>query len=1101
MGPRVLALACLVLASCGGGGEEKQGSLTGASATTDRPDRVRLAWTVEGDSPDLLYVERDGERIATLRGSARSFEDRMAATGTFSAPKLEAKAGSDAVHLRWGSVEALPGPDHVYTVVAVADGDETSRVTATGSRGPQVLEGWSILRDGEAVVTVPAIRRDHDDEDAGEGQLGEPQGVVVAERPGGLEVRWEPGSSVPGPAHEYGIVAFGPHGARVASAPVAASRSAPAADAFEILRDGTLVERLPPSARSFVDRGAHPGRAIAGSVVAMSGPDTVSVGWSPLAEAGTEHAYRVRAVAGDGGGPASRAVSGRRSKPAVQGWRITRDGVEVAAMPAVAQSWEDLGAAPPWIDAPVALSATRGTRADGVLLAWESGSSVVYHRYEVVAVTEEGDGDPSWALGGRALPELGYEVRRGGGQWVPVGDVRSWLDTNAPAAVVRPMQARAIVDRHRGFADLTLASPFSVEPVEPIVYTVRTSVAGLPTALTSSVDGFRGLDADFQWKRRDGARRTPIPGATSENDFDPEPPLNSSIAWVLEVSSGGVPIAESAQSLPVTISGYSSVSVSWGFACGVRSFDGRAVCWGTSQSSPPFMPKLPDTDFFSSVSAGRSHVCGLRLDGTIACRGGDVDANTEPSPAFEYESLSSGYEHACAVRVDDRKAICWGRNDLGRASPPADVEFLAVTAGFDHSCGLRMDGKAVCWGSYGAAPPDVKFSSIAAGRSFTCGVTAAGGGLRCWGSEEVGLVGEAPPTGSFVSVTAGKEHACALRAGDRIPVCWGRDLAGETVPDPSVVGALQISAGELATCAILPDERVRCWGAVSPPPSREAYSQVSAGVEHTCGIRRGDGRLRCWGYDPDARLPRMFTAEAFEAVSSGAASACAIRAADHGLSCWGGASANELDPPVDPEGYSGVAVGDGFACALRRADGKAICWGPRRPPSAPITPSDEAYLELAAGRTFVCGLLAFDRTIECWLGDGGFTDRLVYPGTFERVSASSTGGALCSLASGSWTASCWNVNGGLPGFSFFDSFDQVAIGANHACGIARGGGTLVCAGSAGKGQAGTPAIRAMSFTDVTAGKEFTCGVRQRDGYLLCWGDNWYGQAPSRAADP
>ncbi|HWV38299.1 MAG TPA: RCC1 domain-containing protein [Vulgatibacter sp.] len=1099
MGRGVLALACLVLAACGGK-EERSGSLTGATATTDLADRVRLAWTVEGDPPDRIHVERDGERIATLRGGARSFEDRGATAGSFAAPEVTAEAEVHAVHLEWGAVEALPGPDHVYTVIAVLGDGEMGRVQATGSRGPQVQEAWLVRRDGEEVAVLPAARRAYRDETAGTGQLGEPRDLAVTRVDGGLELEWTPGEPVPGREHGYEVAAAGPYGTGAASPPVTAARAAPEAEGIEILRDGGLLERVPSPATSYVDASAHPGRARAGGVVASPRVDSVMLLWETREEDGTEHAYRVRAYAGDELGPATEPVHERRIAPVVAQWRITRDGLEVAMLPPSMQAWEDFDADPPIVGPPVDLAATQGTRADGVLLTWESGSSVVLHQYEISAITAEGEGDRTGVVAGRALPSIGYEVMRSGGTWIPLGDVRSWLDVDAPPAVLRPMQAIAIEDRYRGFAQLGLVEPPSTRPDVAPVYTVRTVVSSQPGE-QAVVAGYRGMDLDFQWRRHEGETTTLLAGAEVPEDFDPSPPLNAPVSWVLEAWSGGDLVAESAPSAPMVLSGFRSVSVSWGFACAVRALDDRGVCWGTTQESPSFLPQLPEVDRFSVVSAGRSHVCGLRLDGTIACRGGDVDANTEPSPAFEYTSLSSGHEHACAVRTHDQAAICWGKNELGRASPPGGLEFASVSAGFSHGCGVQTNGKVACWGAYGAEPPDEDFLSISAGREVTCGVTVAGA-LRCWGADETGIVGGAPTSGRFESVTVGKKHACAVRQVDRTPICWGRDLAGETVPDPTLAGVLEISAGELLTCAVAADERIRCWGAASPAPSREAFAQISAGVEHTCGIRRDDGRLRCWGYDPNARLPRLNTTEAYLTVSSGAGSACAIRAEDGGLTCWGGQEVGDFDPPTDPEGFSSVAVGEGFACAIRRADGKLICWGPQAPPAAPISPSATAYLDFAAGRADVCAIRTFDRAVDCWLGVGARGEEFTFPGPFETLSASSNGSALCALRSGTWTPACWSVRGGVVGFAIFDSLERIAVGANHACGIVRGSqGTLACGGSTGKGQIGNAALRTLGYDDVTAGKDFTCGIKRRDGTLICWGDNWYGQAPSPFAIP
>ena len=125
---------------------------------------------------------------------------------------------------------------------------------------------------------------------------------------------------------------------------------------------------------------------------------------------------------------------------------------------------------------------------------------------------------------------------------------------------------------------------------------------------------------------------------------------------------------------------------------------------------------------FVSVSAGRYHTCGLRVDGSVACWGRDEYGQATPPEApgatveigatagvgvvgdvgvqvtkGEFASASAGWDHTCGVRVDGYVA-CWGFNADGKATPP-EGEFASVSAGGGHTCGLRVDGYVACWGS------------------------------------------------------------------------------------------------------------------------------------------------------------------------------------------------------------------------------------------------------------------------------------------------------------------------------------------------------------------------------------------------------------------
>ena len=60
---------------------------------------------------------------------------------------------------------------------------------------------------------------------------------------------------------------------------------------------------------------------------------------------------------------------------------------------------------------------------------------------------------------------------------------------------------------------------------------------------------------------------------------------------------------------------------------------------------------------------------------------------------------------------------------------------------------------------------------------------------------------------------------------------------------------VSISAGLNHTCGVRRDNSVECWGddeyGQATPPSGE-FAAVSAGIRHTCGVRL-DGAVQCWG--------------------------------------------------------------------------------------------------------------------------------------------------------------------------------------------------------------------------------------------------------------
>ena len=163
---------------------------------------------------------------------------------------------------------------------------------------------------------------------------------------------------------------------------------------------------------------------------------------------------------------------------------------------------------------------------------------------------------------------------------------------------------------------------------------------------------------------------------------------------------------------------------------------------------------------FSTLGDGHQQVV------SVPSAPADTAGPTVPSMA----SISVGRDHACGVRIDG-SLICWGSNEdedgefVGKASPPAG-SFVSVSAGLYHTCGIRTDGTAACWGSEEsggyftgkATAPDGTFRAMAAGDEHTCWVSGDGS-VACRG--DGGAV--QAPAGTFTDVTAGWIHSCGLR--------------------------------------------------------------------------------------------------------------------------------------------------------------------------------------------------------------------------------------------------------------------------------------------------------------------------------------------------
>ena len=544
-----------------------------------------------------------------------------------------------------------------------------------------------------------------------------------------------------------------------------------------------------------------------------------------------------------------------------------------------------------------------------------------------------------------------------------------------------------------------------------------------------------------------------------------------------------------------------------------------------------------------SISGGSLHTCVRRSDGTIACWGsnefgqiGDGSiANNRPTPVpvqgiSNARMVAVGSTHTCAVRVDGTVA-CWGGNGVGQLGVgvsgdnrqlPNTVPGLAgvwlVATGHRFSCALLGIGEVRCWGlndtgqlanatGQNSATPTTVASfgasrGIALGNGHACRLV--GGSAQCWGQNAVGQLGRgfagAPlPAPGFVNgvpqtveLVAGLDRTCTLDAGDLV-LCWGensaRQLANGSTADvlvPTAVGgtggavsARGVAAGLLHSCAWRADGTIACWGfprtlgngstsgslepvavsaALGGSPTNSTLSVV-AGDEHTCA-QRASGAIFCWGNNFEGQVnPNLSDDVALIPVGGVSVPGVSIAAGRaHTI------TASLTDGPTDTT--FGWGANDVFQV------GTLATFAPLRFSAGPLAEA----VSVAAGGDHTCALQARG-TVMCW-GSNTF-------GQLGNNSSSTGANGVPQLVQG--------------------IVDAVAIAAGtvHTCALLAAG-TVRCWGGNHFRQLGdgttqekrtpvlVPGIGVGEAVGIVAGGGYTCilGVR---GTVRCWGANSQGQ--------
>ncbi|MBA3317330.1 MAG: hypothetical protein H0T50_04480 [Gemmatimonadales bacterium] len=325
---------------------------------------------------------------------------------------------------------------------------------------------------------------------------------------------------------------------------------------------------------------------------------------------------------------------------------------------------------------------------------------------------------------------------------------------------------------------------------------------------------------------------------------------------------------------------------------------------------------------------------------------------------------------------------------------------------------------------------------------------------------------------------------------------------------PTAVLLLAAAAG--AACR---EDSTSPAGPAGPEPAAVSavaalvFDQVSAGVEHACGVDT-DGKAWCWGAnafgelgippedspDPCSSRPCSLRPVAvsgglrFRHVIAGAEFTCGVTTGDE-VFCWGrndggqlgtGSTAGASSTPAEIAGdrrYRQVRAGIGnVACAIATSR-DAFCWGSGRLGNGsnfsrtPVRVGNQLeWDQLSLGANYVCGVTTINQA-WCW----GVNNR----GQLGNGTTTASGGPTRSAE-------------GL-------AVAQVEAGSGHTCAVlldARafcwGDGVGIGDGKGtGRRLSPTPVASTRRWDNVSAGVVHSCGVTLA-GRGFCWGQGTAG---------
>jgi alpha-tubulin suppressor-like RCC1 family protein len=552
---------------------------------------------------------------------------------------------------------------------------------------------------------------------------------------------------------------------------------------------------------------------------------------------------------------------------------------------------------------------------------------------------------------------------------------------------------------------------------------------------------------------------------------------------------------------------WTAVAAGVDYTCGIA--DRRLLCWGAGTSgklghgSPDDMARptqvRSDIADWIAVDTGLRHTCAISESLGVWCWGdgssgqlgnGQESLTAEPVAAglIGATQVAVGLDSTCAI--DGGELFCWGRASrgaLGEIDPGGGNQLTAVKAselagwvelasGETHACGRREDGSVYCWGTAragglggglwehrgfvkvmdNATALTVGWNGTDAdpGRddgTLDLGCATQGGRVHCWGDNRVGQLAQGGFTRSATPIDVGGDHA------------WSA-----------------ITAGASHVCGIDDANRaVYCWGSIE----RGQVAGVEAGVTTPCTAGSCDAAL------PARVLDHVD--DGGELVS-GANHTCARSGTQ--VTCWGesragqaGATIDALVPTIVPGAWSRVFAGANGSCGIDDT-AQVTCWGGLVADALPASAALAGAASIGLGFEVGC-LLDATGELAC------FGDATVFgngdPGTCGDGSCNN------DETADSCAADC----GSAPVSQLGRSYTAIAVGRRpYACGITAAGG-VECWGDNARGQIGTvelsfastphPIANPAGCTQVSAGRDHACAVCAAG--ITCWGEARHGE--------
>jgi alpha-tubulin suppressor-like RCC1 family protein len=479
---------------------------------------------------------------------------------------------------------------------------------------------------------------------------------------------------------------------------------------------------------------------------------------------------------------------------------------------------------------------------------------------------------------------------------------------------------------------------------------------------------------------------------------------------------------------------YKKISIKETTACALDDSNGYPWCWGdntygqvglNSETDNYTTPEQVNSVSYDDLSVSDSTffykddgtyvAFGLNSFGQLGSGNRDITRSPLVPNSMKFSQISTSNNLTCGIEKTTETLYCTGFNfygnlgygKAGRKLIPTKVDdsvWHDATASDGTTCGIKNDSNLYCFGlilpltgselAFNDLQKLPKMIDYGTFDSVECNKTSCLSKLTNdlelygFGNNLNGQLGtgnknnvESPlqvESGQvrFNIYSVGESFSCALKNDSYTPSCWGSNFSG------------QLGTGTDITESLIPVN-------VS---TTDPFLNIATGNSHTCGIRRTDNRLMCWGNNQygqlglgnmsDYNTPQLLPIDLeFKDVTAGSYYTCAVTM-DNKLYCFGinnfgqlgdGTIENKNTPTLIQGNFLDVESISFHTCARSHPDQNLYCWGRNDfgqlgdntllNKLTPTLISDDIWAKILPGTAYTCGIKTMGNSLWCWGGN------------------------------------------------------------------------------------------------------------------------------------